>query len=420
MPVVSIKTLKTLPSNNSPSSLAALGVFRALPAGIWALGFVSMFMDISSELIYSLLPVFMATVLGASMTTIGVIEGVAEATAAITKVFSGTLSDYLGKRKWLAVLGYGLAAITKPIFPLAPTIGWVFAARFIDRIGKGIRGAPRDALVADIAPHELRGAAYGLRQSLDSVGAFIGPMTAMVFMMWLANDIRTVLWVAVVPALIAVVIIILGVHEPEHAVSSFGMRTPLTLSHAKRLPIRYWLIVLLGAIFTLARFSEAFLVLRVRDVGLTLGYVPLVLIVMNIAYTLSAYPAGVAADRISRRALLIAGLSMLIAADVVLAVAESPLPAFIGAVLWGLHMGLTQGLFAKLVADTAPSELRGTAFGISNLANGGTLLLASVVAGVLWSVFGAPATFLTGAGFAMLAVLGLLTYRRKPQDRGAP
>jgi MFS family permease len=414
--MVLIKTLKTPPSNNSPSSLATLGAFRALPAGIWALGFVSMFMDISSELIYSLLPVFMATVLGASMTTIGVVEGVAEATAAITKVFSGTLSDYLGKRKWLAVLGYSLAAVTKPIFPLAPTIGWVFAARFIDRIGKGIRGAPRDALVADIAPPQRRGAAYGLRQSLDSVGAFLGPLAALAFMVWFANDIRAVLWVAVAPAFIAVALIIFGVHEPEPGVGNPGMRTPLTLSHATKLPIQYWLIVLLGAIFTLARFSEAFLVLRVRDVGLTLGYVPLVLIVMNIAYMVSAYPAGAAADQISRRTLLIAGLAMLMVADVVLAIAESPLGALIGAALWGLHMGLTQGLFAKLVADTAPSELRGTAFGIFNLVGGGALLLASVVAGVLWSVFGAPATFWTGAGFAMLAVLGLLIYRRKTQD----
>jgi MFS family permease len=408
--------MKTPPSNNNQSSLTALGAFRALPAGIWALGFVSMFMDISSELIHSLLPVFMATVLGASMTTIGVIEGVAEATAAITKIFSGAISDYLGKRKWLAGLGYGLAAVTKPIFPLAPTIGWVFAARFIDRIGKGIRGAPRDALVADIAPPEWRGAAYGLRQSLDSVGAFLGPLIAVAFMVWFANDIRAVLWVAVIPAFIAVALIVFGVHEPERASGDAGMRNPLTLRDAARLPIRYWLIVLLGAIFTLGRFSEAFLVLRAQNVGLTLGYVPLVLIVMNVAYTATAYPAGVAADRLSRRALLIAGLSMLIAADVVLASASSPLPAFIGAALWGLHMGLTQGLFAKLVADTAPAELRGTAFGIFNLVGGCALLLASVVAGILWSLFGAPATFWTGAGFAMLAVLGLITYRRTPYD----
>lgn len=407
--------MKAPHSNNIPSSPAASAAFRALPTGIWALGFVSMFMDISSELIHSLLPVFMATVLGASMTTIGLVEGVGEAAAAITKVFSGAISDYLGKRKLLAAIGYGLAAVTKPIFPLATTIHWVFAARFIDRVGKGIRGAPRDALVADMVPRELRGAAYGLRQSLDSVGAFVGPLIAVAFMAWLGNDIRTVLWVAVAPAFIAVALLVFGVREPERAENNSGVRNPLTLTDVKRLPRRYWLIVLLGAVFTLARFSEAFLVLRAQDVGLTLGYVPLVLIAMNVVYTATAYPAGVAADRLSQKKVLILGLSMLVAADLVLAGAGSPLAVFIGAALWGLHLGLTQGLFAKLVADTAPAELRGTAFGFFNLVSGVALLIASVVAGALWSAFGAPATFLTGAVFAALALLGLLAHRRKPR-----
>lgn len=384
-----------------------------MPAGIWALGFVSMFMDISSELIHSLLPVFMSTVLGASMITIGIIEGIGEAAASITKVFSGAISDYLGKRKLLAVIGYGLAAVTKPVFPLAISINWVFAARFTDRIGKGIRGAPRDALVADIAPIELRGAAYGFRQSLDSVGAFIGPLIALAFMAWLANDIRMVLWIAVVPAFIAVALLIFGVHDPESTKKNSGVRNTLTLTDAKRLPLRYWHVVLLGAVFTLARFSEAFLILRAQDVGLNIGYVPLVMIVMNIVYTATAYPAGVAADRLSQKKILIIGLAMLIAADLVLAAAKSPLTAFIGAALWGLHMGLTQGLFTKLVADTAPAELRGTAFGIFNLVGGSSLLLASVVAGTLWNAFGAPATFWAGGAFATIALSGLLAYRRK-------
>lgn len=385
-----------------------------MPAGVWALGLVSMLMDISSELIHSLLPVFMATVLGASMTTIGVVEGVAEATGAITRVFSGAISDALGKRKLLAVLGYGLAAATKPVFPLATTIGWVFTARFIDRIGKGIRGAPRDALVADLTVRALRGAAYGLRQSLDSIGAFVGPLLAVAFMAWLANDLRAVLWVAVVPAVMAVALLVFGVREPERAEDSAGGRSPVTLSDVERLPLRYWLIVLLGAVFALGRFSEAFLVLRAQDVGLALGYVPTVLIVMNVVYAATAYPAGVAADRLSRRAMLIAGLAMLVAADLVLAAAASPGPAFVGAALWGLHMGLTQGLFARLVADTAPAELRGTAFGVFNLVGGGALFVASLIAGALWSGWGAPATFLTGAAFAALAVLGLLAYRGGP------
>jgi len=387
-----------------------------LPMSIWALGLGSLFMDMSSELIHSLLPIFMSTVLGASMVVIGVVEGIAEASAAVTKVFSGVISDRIGKRKLLVVLGYGLGAITKPLFPLATSIGWVFTGRFIDRIGKGIRGAPRDALVADVTPPELWGTAYGLRQSLDSIGAFIGPLLAVALMAWFANDITAVLWAAVVPAFIAVALLIVAVREPDRHSPAAGVRTPLTLAEAGRLPLRYWLIVLLGAAFTLARFSEAFLVLRAQNVGLALGYVPLVLVVMNVVYAGVAYPAGVAADRFSRRTMLIAGLVVLIAADVVLAIAASPPIAFIGAALWGLHMGLTQGLLSKLIADTAPATLRGSAFGIFNLITGLALLLASVIAGALWTAFGASVAFLAGAAFAGLAAFGLVLYRGKPQD----
>ena len=390
--------------------------FNALPLGIWALGGVSLLMDISSELIHSLLPVFMATTLGVSMTAIGIIEGIAEASAAITKVFSGTISDYLGKRKLLAVIGYGLGAITKPVFPLAATIGWVFGARFVDRIGKGIRGAPRDALVADIAPGDQRGAAYGLRQTLDSIGAFLGPLCAVALMAWFANNIRAVLWVAAIPAFLAVGLLVFGVREPDKARVGAGPRNPVSLNIARNLPLRYWLIVLLGAVFTLARFSEAFLVLRAQSVGLALGYVPLMMVVMNVVYAASAYPAGIVADRMNSRPLLILGLAVLVVADVVLAAAASPLVTFIGAALWGLHMGLTQGLFAKLVADTAPAALRGTAFGIFNLVTGIALLMASVIAGVLWSAWGASATFIAGAAFAALALLGVALYRRTSQS----
>jgi MFS family permease len=368
-----------------------------------------MLMDTSSELIHSLLPIFMSTVLGASMTTIGIVEGVAEASAAITKVFSGALSDYLGKRKFLMILGYGLAAFTKPVFPLATSIGWVFAARFVDRVGKGIRGAPRDALVADITPAKLRGAAYGLRQALDSIGAFLGPVLAVVFMAWFADNLKATMWVGVVPAFLAVAVLMIYVREPERAQGE--ARAPLKLADVKRLPPGYWLVVLLGAVFTLARFSEAFLVLRAQSVGLALGYVPVVMIVMNAVYAGLAYPAGAAADRMSPKSLLVTGLAILVAADVVLALAASPWPVFAGTALWGLHMALTQGLLSKLVADTAPAQLRGSAFGLFNLVSGVALLLASVIAGALWSAYGAQATFLAGAGFALATVLGLLAYR---------
>ena len=370
-----------------------------------------MFMDSSSELVHSLLPIFMATTLGASMVTIGIVEGFAEAAAAITKVFSGVISDYFQKRKFLAVIGYSLAAITKPIFPLATSIGWVFGARFVDRIGKGIRGAPRDALVAEIAPEQLRDAAYGLRQALDSVGAFVGPLLAVAFMIWLANDIKAVLWVAVLPAFIAVFLLISVVREPESLNHAAAHRNLLTFNNAKRLRLRYWLVVALGAVFTLARFSEAFLILRAQDVGLAIAYVPIIMIVMNVAYSLFAYPAGAASDRFAASTLLLCGLGLLVTADIVLAIARSPAIALLGSAFWGLHMAFTQGLLAKLVADTAPGDLRGTAFGIFNLVSGGALLLASVIAGSLWSTFGASATFIAGSSFAVLAAIGLLFYR---------
>ena len=404
-------------SGKPESSPMSKGVNPKLPGSIWVLGFVSMLMDISSELVHSLLPIFMTTVLGTSVLTVGFLEGIAEATAAITKVFSGVISDFIRKRKFLVVLGYALGAITKPVFPLATSIGWVFAARFVDRVGKGIRGAPRDALIADIVSPQLRGAAYGLRQSLDSVGAFIGPMLAIGFMIWFANDIKAVLWVAVLPAFLAVFLLIVAVREPEAEPESsehvVDATKALKLIDIKRLPRGYWLVVILGAIITLARFSEAFLILRAQDVGLSIAYVPAIMIVMNVVYSAFAYPAGVAADRFSARTLLIFGLGILIAADVVLASAVSPGLTFLGAGFWGLHLAFTQGLLAKLVADTSLVELRGTAFGIFNLVSGGALLLASVIAGSLWSAFGPSATFIAGALFAGFAVMGLIFYSLK-------
>lgn len=384
---------------------------RALPAGIWGLGLTSMFMDISSELVHSLLPIFMTSVLGASMVTIGVIEGIAESIASVTKVFSGTLSDHWGRRKPLLVLGYGLAALTKPVFPLATTIAWVAAARFIDRIGKGIRGAPRDALVADIAPTHARGAAYGLRQALDSIGAFVGPLLAVAFMALLAGNITAVLWIGVVPAFIAVLLLLFAVREPEGAARASNGRSPLSLHSARRLGLRYWLIVALGAVFTLARFSEAFLVLRAQQVGLAVIFVPVVMVVMNVVYAGAAYPAGRASDVLDRRTLLIAGLAVLIGSDLILAFASSVAMVMAGAALWGLHMALTQGLFSKLIADAAPVDLRGAAFGMFNLVTGIAVLLASATAGVLWSTFGSSATFLAGAAFTAIAAAGLLAYR---------
>jgi MFS family permease len=404
-----------VPPTNHGSPGASPGTWRALPAGIWALGFGSLFMDASSELIHSVLPAFMVSVLGASMRTVGVIEGVAEATAAIVKVFSGAISDYVGRRKPLMIFGYLLAALTKPIFPLAASVGWLFTARFVDRIGKGIRGAPRDALIAEITAPHRRGAAYGLRQSLDSVGALLGPAIAVGLMAAFGIGLRTVMWVGVVPAFMAVAILVAYVREPERTRADGSEQAPLRIADLWRLPTRYWLVVLLGAVLTLARFSEAFLVLRAQDVGLELRFVPLVMIVMNVLYAGGAYPAGAASDRVSARTLLLVGLVLLIAADIALALAPSPAVVFAGAALWGLHMAFTQGPLAKLVADIAPTELLGTGFGIFNLVSGAALLLASVIAGWMWSGYGAPSTFLAGAGFATVAAIGMMAVAPSPR-----
>ena len=384
---------------------------------MWVLGFVSMFMDISSEMIHGLLPVYLVTVMGASTLTVGIIEGVAEATAAITKVFSGALSDWLGKRKLLALVGYAMAAFTKPVFPLAASVDWLVAARFIDRIGKGVRGAPRDALVGDIAPPELRGACYGLRQSLDTIGAFIGPMAAIALMALTANSFTTVFWIAVVPAFIAVALLMIGVDEPVATHAPDPTNRLLSLGDSRRLGLDFWAVVVVGTLLALARFSEAFLVLRTQDVGLSIGFAPAILVVMNVVYALSAYPAGVLADRMSRRWLLAIGILLLMAADFCLAAATGLGLVALGALLWGLHMGLTQGILAAMVADTAPADLRATAFGVFNLAGGIATLAASVIAGALWDAFGAAGAFLSGAAFTALALLGLLMLdpsRRRP------
>ena len=349
-----------------------------IPAGIWVLGFVSMLMDISSEMIHSLLPVFMVSVLGASALTVGLVEGVAEATALIVKVFSGTLSDYLGRRKMLAVIGYGLGAFSKPLFAIAASAGMVFTARFLDRIGKGIRGAPRDALVADLAPAAVRGAAFGLRQSLDTVGAFIGPLLAMGLMLLWANDFRAVFWVAVVPGLLAVLLLLFGVREPERATSQKRVN-PVHWREIRRLSNAYWWVVGVGAVFTLARFSEAFLVLRTLQGGLPIAWIPLVLVAMNAVYAVSAYPFGKLSDRMSHTKLLALGLAVLIAADLALAYGDSLGTVFLGILLWGLHLGITQGLLATMVAGSAPPDLRGTAFGFFNLLAGLAMLVASVL-----------------------------------------
>jgi MFS family permease len=382
---------------------------RQVPPAIWVLGFVSLLMDVSSELIHSLLPAFLVGSLGASATVLGLIEGAAESLALIVKVFSGALSDYLGRRKLLALLGYGLGALSKPLFALAGSSGMVLAARLIDRTGKGIRGAPRDALVADIAPPHLRGASFGLRQALDTVGAFLGPLLAIVLMLLLADNFRHVFWFAVIPAFLAVGLLLFGVQEPEHLKNSNGVN-PISLANLKRLGADYWWVVAFGAIFTLARFSEAFLVLRAMQGGLAVAWVPAVFVAMNAVYALAAYPFGKLADSMRHTTLLKFGLVLLVGADLLLAASNHLGFVFAGVVLWGLHLAMTQGLLAAMVAGAAPADLRGTAYGFFNLFSGVAMLAASTLAGLLWDGLGAALTFYGGGVFALLA-LGILLLR---------
>ncbi len=386
--------------------MSSAGPKLRLSPAVWALGLTSLFMDISSEMIHSLLPVVLVVDLGASAAYLGVIEGVAEATASIVKVFSGALSDYFGRRKPLALLGYGMAALTKPLFPLASSAGLVFFARFIDRIGKGIRGAPRDALVADVTPPEQRGAAFGLRQSLDTAGAFAGPVLAILLAAAFAGQLRIVLWLAVIPAFISVIVLWVGVREPEPQPGPQSSRHRVDL-RVRAMPRSFWIISAVASVFMLSRFSEAFLVLVGIRGGLTPALTPLVLVAMNLAYLLSAYPVGKLSDRMPKQNLLVVGCGILAVANGVLAIATNPVLLLGGALLWGLHMGFTEGVFNAMVANSAPKDLRGSAFGIFNMLRGLVLLAASVIAGLLWDRLGSQVTFGFGSVLAILTIVAL-------------
>jgi MFS family permease len=373
---------------------------HSIPRGVWVLGFVSLLMDVSSEMIHALLPLYLTVGLGASALVVGLIEGIAEATALIVKMFSGAISDRLRHRKWITAAGYGLGALSKPLFALATGAGLVFTARFIDRIGKGIRGAPRDALIADLTPKEIRGAAYGLRQSLDTIGAFAGPLLAMALMLAWNDDFRAVFWVAVIPGALSFALVAFAVREPPRAEAPPAEKPRFDRATLRSLGRVFWGVTLLGGLLTLARFSEAFLILRSQDLGLAVALAPLVLVGMNVVFALVAYPAGKLADRVSARGLLLAGIAALVASDLVLASATGMATLAVGVALWGLHMGLTQGLLSALIAKAAPAALRGTAFGIFNLVSGIAMLAASALAGALWHYVGPAATFLAGAVLA--------------------
>ena len=384
------------------------GERHRIPPGVWTLGFVSLLMDTSSELVHALLPLYMVGVLGASVFVVGIVEGVAEAIALMVRVFSGYWSDALSRRKPLVVLGYAMGAVSKLVFPLAPSLGFVVAARFVDRVGKGIRGAPRDALIADLTHPSVRGASFGLRQALDSVGAILGPLVAIVAIGYFAGDFRAAFWLAIPPAVLCVALLCIGVREADdRAARAPDVNAKLSWRDVRRLDRRFVIVTVIASVLTLARFSEAFLVLRGQGVGLgTLG-APWVMVAMTVVYAACALPAGRLADRGHAKALLSAGAAALVASDVVLALAANSAGVLVGAGLWGLHMALTQGLLAALVAATAPPDLRGTAFGVFGLACGVALLVASALAGYLWQAIGPSATFIAGATFAGIAWMAL-------------
>lgn len=401
------------------ASTSGAGPERAgLPRAIWMLGIVSLLMDVSSELIHSLLPVFLVTNLAATTFVVGLIEGTGAATAMIAKVFSGVLSDYWQRRKPLAVFGYLLSAASKAIFALATSASMVLVARVIDRTGKGIRGAPRDSLLADIAPAEKRGAAFGLRQALDTAGAFMGPLLAMGLMLLLANDFRAVFRVAIVPGFAAVALLYLGVKEPARS-GQASARNSITRAGLRGLERRYWWVIVIGAAVNLARFSEAFLVLRAQRGGLPLALVPLVFVGMNAVYALTAYPFGKLSDRRNPSGILALGLVVLAAGDLALAWSDEWIWVWAGIGLWGLHMGISEGLLARMVADAAPQPLRGTAFGVFNLVAGLALLVASALAGLLWDRFGAEQSFLAGAGLSAFAFVVVVACRGAREQAAA-
>ncbi len=397
--------------NQAGKSNSRVPVNRRLPLAIWALGLGSLFMDTSSELVHSLSPVLLVNVLGASVVSVGLIEGVAEGTASVMKVFAGAISDYFRRRKTLIVIGYALAALTRPLFPLAGSARMIFTARFLDRMSKASRDAPRDALVADLTAQGQRGAAYGLRVALDSLGAVLGPILAVLLMLFFSGGIRAAMWVAVIPAVLAVIVIALLVREPEQKQAT--VREPFNWGKARELPGRYWLIVTVGAVFTAARFSDSFLILRARDIGVSTSYAPMIIVVLSCVYAAGSYPAGAAADRVSPRTLLLVGLSFLIVADLVIGLGHSILPVFIGGALWGCHLALTQGVFSKIVAEFTPSDLRGTGFAIFDLGRGIAFVIANTVAGYWWKASGPSATFFSAAAFATIGGIGLAVATRR-------
>jgi MFS family permease len=382
-------------------------VKNSIPKTIWILGFVSLLNDVSTEMIHSVLPMFLVATLGASVTIVGLIEGTAEAIGSILKVFSGALSDYIGHRKWLVFGGYALSTLLKPLYAIASSPLWVLTARLGDRIGKGIRVAPRDALMADCTDPENRGAAYGLRQSLDTVGAVIGPLAASALLFTSSQNFRLIFWTALAPAGLAVILLATGIREPK-ASQAKSPANPINMAALRGLGKQYWALVLVAFVFNLGNSSDAFLLLKAQTVGISAPHIPLVLVTMNVSYAISSYPCGVLSDKLGRFDLLLSSFVLYVAVYAGFALADQPWQIWSLLVLYGFYLGLSQGNLLAFVADTIPSQLRGTAFGAINLVVGFALLPASMLAGLLWQYVSPAATFFAGSALAVLAIIVFL------------
>jgi MFS family permease len=364
-------------------------------------------MDLSSEMILSILPIFLVTGLGVSVLTLGLIEGLAEGVASVIKAFSGALSDYLKKRKILVVIGYGLSTLTKPFFALASTATWIFVARFVDRLGKGIRGAPRDSLIADSTSTKIRGTAYSLRQTLDTLGAVLGPIFAIIILYLTTNNFRLVLWFAVIPAVLCIVVLIFGVKESTLKKNISRKKSYFLFENFLKITPVIWLFFLTVFILNLGHFSEAFLLLRSQEIGLKVSFIPVVFVVMNVAYAIVAVPFGHLADRGGFFILIVCGFLILVLADIILALTNSVGWMFVGIIFWGIHLGMTQGLLLAMISKLSPLELRGTSFGLFHAISGVALLTASLIAGYLWQYYYSGLIFFVSA---IITLVGITTF----------
>lgn len=389
---------------------ASPGTADKLDRNVWAAGLVSLLTDISSEMIVPVLPLFLTGVLGASAQVVGLIEGVAEFTASLVKSVSGWLSDRAGRRKPLMVLGYGVSNVVKPFLGLTGSWGQVLAIRFADRFSKGVRGAPRDALIADSTPTHLRGRAFGLHRGLDTVGAAIGPLTAALVLNLYAGNLRAVFWWTAVPGVLAVLLLVGFVRDTGRRAAGAAPTAPSpvmrgwSLSLQPLVPRLRWFVVV-STVFAIGNSADAFLVLRAQGLGLSVALVPIAYFLFNASYAVLSYPAGALSDKIGRRPVLLGGFIAFALIYAGFGAARHSWQVWILFLFYGIYYAGTEGIQKAYMTDHVGAEQRGTAVGILNAWTGLAALPASLIAGVMWDRFGQPATFYVSAAIAVLATL---------------